>query len=101
MQFLNKSVFLNLKMKRLRGFTKQLNPPKKPFMNINKIVWSPYSAGTGQILFSQINFGEDKDGPLPLRVHLAHQVCYNAPLCIHTAIWVKGTNPREEKEKKV
>lgn len=46
-----------------------------------------YSARAGQVLLSQVHFGQDKDSPLPLRIHLANQVCYNAALCVHTAIW--------------
>lgn len=46
-----------------------------------------YSARAGQVLFSQVHLCQDKDGPLTLGVHLANQICYNAPLCIHTAIW--------------
>lgn len=57
-----------------------------------------YSAWAGQVLLSQVHFGQDKDGPLSLRVHLANQVCYNAPLCIHTAIWTtsKRVSPRRD-----
>ena len=62
---------------------------KQNFLNIFRTPKLSYSAWAGQILLSQVNFGQDKDGPPPLRVHLANQVCYDAPLCIHTAVWKK------------
>lgn len=57
-----------------------------------------YSAWAGKVLLSQVHFGQDKDGPLSLRVHLTNQVCYNAPLCVHTAIWTmsKRVSPRRD-----
>ena len=52
-------------------------------------VKTSYSVWTGQVLLGQVHFGQDKDGPLSLGVHLANQVGYNAALCIHAAIWTE------------
>lgn len=54
----------------------------------------PYSAWAGQVLLSQINLGQHKDGPLPMWIHLTDQVRDYAPLCIHTAIWWQKENIR-------
>ena len=42
-----------------------------------------YSAGAGQVLLSQVHFGQNKNGPLPLGIHLTDQVCHNAALGIY------------------
>ena len=46
-----------------------------------------YPARAGQVLLGQVHFGQDEYGPLAMGVHLADQVCDDAALRVHTAIW--------------
>lgn len=63
-----------------------MNGCKRPFFRNTVWILLPYSAWAGQVLFSQINLGQDKDSPPSLRIHLTDQVSYDAAFCIHTAI---------------
>jgi hypothetical protein len=56
---------------------------KSNILNVCVCVCESHPVRAGQVLLSQVYFGQDKYGPLPLRVHLTDQVCDDAALRIH------------------